>query len=196
MSRIAPLPYEQWDPELKAMFGEAGPSESAKVTTGVLAHAPKMLKAMMAFQAATKQAAQLSPRLRELVRLRVAFHNQCRTCMAMRYQAALDDGLTEGEVCSLEKPEEAPNLTPREKAALAYADVAATNHFAINDETFAKLREHFTDSEIIELGIHVASCIGFGRLGASLYMVEILPEEYSDSGKVAPWTHAPALVPA
>jgi AhpD family alkylhydroperoxidase len=194
MSRIAPLPFEQWDPELKALFaGE--PSDYSRSTTGVMAHAPKIVKAMMTFQAAAKTHGALPPRLRELVRLRVAFHNQCRTCMAVRYQAALDDGLTEGLVCSLEKPEEAPDLTPREKAALAYADLASTNHFAINDDTFAMLREHFTESEIIELGLYVASAIGFGRFAASLHMVDALPEAYKDGEKVAPWTHAPALVP-
>src|SRR5207248_5415356 len=141
-------------------------------TFGVMAHSPKIFKAMLTFQAAVARYATLPPKLRELVRLRVAFHNQCRSCMAVRYQSAIDDGLTEGLVCSLEKPEEAPDLTPREKAALAYADLASTNHFAINDGTFAMLREHFTEGEIIELGLYVASAIGFGRFAASLHMVD------------------------
>jgi AhpD family alkylhydroperoxidase len=196
MARIKPLPYEQWDPELKAMFAGAEPSEYSQSTTGVMAHAPKILKAMMTFQAQSRQLGSLPPRLRELVRLRVAFHNQCRTCMAVRYQAALDDGLTEGLVCSLEKPEEAADLTPREKAALAYADQASIDHFSINDETFTKLHEHFSDAEIIELGIYVASAIGFGRLAASLHMTDALPARFEDEGKIAPWTHAPALVPS
>jgi AhpD family alkylhydroperoxidase len=149
---------------------------------------------MMAFQAALKANSKLPPRLRELVRLRVAFHNQCRTCMAVRYQAALDDGLTEDLVCSLEKPQEAPDLTPQEKAALAYADIASTNHFAITDATFAALREHFSEEQIIELGIYVGTAIGFGRFAASLHMVEALPEAYRADEAVAPWTHAPALV--
>ena len=31
--------------------------------------------------------------------------------MAIRYQSAVDDGLTETMVCSLEKPQDAPDLT-------------------------------------------------------------------------------------
>ena len=194
MARIPPLPFDEWDPGLKAMFG-AEPSDYSQSTIGVMAYAPKIVKPMMAFQAALKANSQLPPRLRELVRLRVAFHNQCRTCMAVRYQAALDDGLTEDLVCSLEKPQEAPDLTPQEKAALAYADLAATNHFAIDEATFAMLREHFTEEQIIELGIYVGTAIGFGRFGASLHMVDALPDAYKEDGTVAPWTHAPALVP-
>jgi AhpD family alkylhydroperoxidase len=195
MSRIQPLPYDQWDPALKAMFGGAEPSEYNLATTGIMAHAPHVALAQAAFSAALKKNSQLTPRLRELVRLRVAFHNQCRTCMAVRYQAAIDDGLTEGLVCSLEKPEESPDLTPAEKAALAYADIASTNHFAINEDTFAMLGEHFTPAQIIELGVYVGTAMGFGRFAACLHMVDTLPEEYKEGEKVAPWTHAPALVP-
>jgi AhpD family alkylhydroperoxidase len=192
---MAPVPVEQWDEELKKLVRGGEASDYDKSTIGVMAHAPKLVRAMMTFQGALARYGSLSPKLRELVRLRVAFHNQCRSCMAVRYQAAVDDGLTEGLVCSLEKPEESPDLTPREKAALAYADIASTDHFSINDETFAKLKKHFSDAEIIELGLLVASCIGFGRLGASLHMVDALPDSYKqEGGKIAPWTHEAMVV--
>ena len=194
MARIEPLPYERWDAEIKQLCHGETVSAYDESTIGVMAKAPKLLKAMMSFQAALARHGQLMPRLRELVRLRVAFHNQCRSCMAVRYKAAIDDGLTEGLVCSLEKPEEASDLTPREKAALAYADLASTDHFAIDDATFTMLREHFSESEIIELGLLVASCIGFGRFGASLHMVDALPETYKQSGRITPRTHAPAVI--
>jgi AhpD family alkylhydroperoxidase len=194
MSRIAPLPYAEWDEGLKAMFGGAEPSAFGLSTTGVLANAPEVVKVMTAFLADLKSRSQLPAKLRELVRLRVAFHNQCRTCMAVRTPAALEDGLTEGLVCSLERPEESPDLTPAEKAALAYADLAATNHFAISDDTFAMLGEHFTPGQIVELGIYVGTTIGFGRFFACLQMVDALPQAYRDGDAVAPWTHAPAPV--
>jgi AhpD family alkylhydroperoxidase len=59
----------------------------------------------------------LSPRLLELVRLRIAFHNQCRSCMSVRYESAIDDGLTEDAVCSLERPADAPDLSDAERTA-------------------------------------------------------------------------------
>jgi AhpD family alkylhydroperoxidase len=195
MARLTPVPPEQWDEDLKKLVRSDVVSDYDKTTIGVMAHAPKLLRAMFTFQGALARYGKLSPKLRELIRLRVAFHNQCRSCMAVRYQAAVDDGLTEGLVCSLEKPEESPDLTPREKAALAYADIASIDHFAITDETFAKLHEHFTDEEIVELGMLVASCIGFGRLGASLHMVDALPDSYKEEGgKIAPWTHEAMVV--
>jgi alkylhydroperoxidase family enzyme len=108
--------------------------------------------------------------------------------MAMRFQAAVDDGLSEDLVCSLEKPMEAPDLTEREKAALEYADTFAVNHFAITDETYKKLGKHFSEAEVVELGMFVAFYLGVGRLFATWDMTEELPQSYQDkSTKAAPW---------
>ena len=110
--------------------------------------------------------------------------------MAMRYQSGIDDGVTEDLVCSLEKPMEAPDLTDAERAALAYADLFANNHLAIDDKVYDNLRKYFTESEIVELGMFVASFVGFGRLAATFDMVEELPESFQDkSVKIGPWTN-------
>ena len=71
--------------------------------------------------------------------------------MAVRYEEGIEDGLTEGLVCSLERPEEAEDLTEAERAAIAYADLMATNHLAIDEAVFDRLREHFSEAEIVEL---------------------------------------------
>lgn len=66
----------------------------------ILGHRPEVAVALGALKAALQANGTLPPRLVELVRLRIAFHNQCRSCMSVRYQSAIDDGLTEGAVCS------------------------------------------------------------------------------------------------
>jgi AhpD family alkylhydroperoxidase len=190
MSRISELPVEKWDADLRKTLDSAGidATEPKYRASGIMAHAPHMAKANMAYMGQAFSGNKLSRRLLELVRLRLAFHNQCRSCMAMRFQAAVDDGVTEDLVCSLEKPTEAPDLTDREKAALEYADVFAINHFAITDETYDNLRKHFSEPEIVELGMFIAFFFGTGRLFASWDMTEELPKVYQDkSQKVAPW---------
>jgi alkylhydroperoxidase family enzyme len=134
----------------------------------------------------------LPGRLVELLRLRISFHNQCRSCMAIRYTDGLDTEITEGLVCSLEKPQEAEDLTAAEKAALAFADKMATDHLSVDDETFALLRTHFTDAEVMELAFQVATFVGYGRMGSALAMTDDLPAEYADPDAIlAPWTQAP-----
>lgn len=187
MTHLAELDPATLPIDLRAYYDQASPRDRMLFTpTG---HAPVLMGALHHFADVLTERGTLPGRLIELVRLRIAFHNQCRSCMAMRYSTGLDDGLTEDMVCSLEQPHEAPDLTEPEKAALAYADISATNHFAIDARTFAALRPHFTEPEIVELGLWTGYFIGFGRMVAAWDMSEELPGGLTDKGaQVTPWS--------
>ncbi len=186
MTRLAPIDPASLDGALRAQFDAGTPLDRSMMTP--TAHAPELMQALHGFAAVLGRKGTLPQRLVEMIRLRIAFHNQCRSCMAMRYQTGLDGGMTEGDVCSLERPHEAPGLTPAEKCALAYADISATNHFAIGDATFAGLRQYYSEPEIVELGLYVAYFIGFGRMVAAWDLSEELPGAAEQlSGRAAPW---------
>jgi alkylhydroperoxidase family enzyme len=150
----------------------------------VYARRPEVSAALDTVRAAMRDSGTLPPRLVELVRLRVAFHNQCRSCMALRYQPDLVD---EDLVCSLERPAELPGLTDAERAALDYADRFATNHLSIDDGVRERLRAYFDEGEIVELSMRCAMFVGFGRMAATLQLVEHLPESFREPGPVTPW---------
>ena len=155
--------------------------------TRIFGHQPELAKGLGAFAASLKVNRTLPPRLIEPVRLRVAFHNQCRSCMAIRYPDALADGLTEDLVCSLEKPMEADDLSDAEKLAIRYGELFATNHLAIDDDFYDQLRVHFTEPQIEELGLNLALFVGVGRLSATWNMIEELPDRFQEPGEVVPW---------
>ena len=100
---------------------------------------------------------------------------------------ALDDGLTEDMVCSLEKPMEAPNLTDGDRAALEYADLFATNHFAIGDAMYDKLGKYFSPQEIVELGLFSAYFLGYGRFLRTINVVEELDSNTQQAKMIGPW---------
>lgn len=152
--------------------------------------------AMQRFNATLKAERRLPQRLIELVRLRIAFHNQCRPCMSIRYGEAVDDGLTESLVCSLEKPREAEGMTPAEREAVLFADRFASDHLAIDAAQLARLAGQFTPDEIRELGMHCAFFTGFGRMGAVFDGGEQLPvgDRRADGDKLTPWGIEPAIV--
>lgn len=54
-------------------------------------------------------------------------------------------------------------FTPREKLAIEFAETFATNHTSIGDAFFARLREHFSDPEVLELTMIIGYCVGIGR---------------------------------
>jgi AhpD family alkylhydroperoxidase len=198
MTRLSSIDPQDWDPELKDAIH---PENRTPLENGLMryfAHRPDLAKGLMSFSGSLKRNRTLSPRLVELVRLRVAFHNQCRSCMAIRYDDALQDGLTEDAVCSLEKPYEAPDLSEAEKAAIRFGELFATNHLDIDDALFERLHEHFSEGEILELAFNAALFVGIGRLGAVLHMVEELPDAFrSDDvapAAVSPWGNESIVV--
>jgi alkylhydroperoxidase family enzyme len=48
--------------------------------------------------------------------------------------------------------------------ALEYADRMALDHHNMDDGFFDRMRDHFTDEQILELGMMIGQFIGFGRL--------------------------------
>jgi AhpD family alkylhydroperoxidase len=191
MDRIRQIDPSDWDQRL---VDAIAPDTRTPLENGLMryfAHRPELATGLMAFSGSLKRHRRLDPRLVELVRLRVAFHNQCRSCMAIRYTDAVDAGLTEDLVCSLERPAEAPDLTDAERAAIRFGELFATNHLAIDDDVFAALHEHFDDGEIVELALDVALFVGVGRLGAILHMVDELPAAFRDEpvapAALTPW---------
>lgn len=149
------------------------------------------------FSHALRQQVTLRPRLIELMRLRIAFHNQCRYCLSMRMGNALDDGLTELLLCSLERPADDPDLSPDEKAALAFADRFATDHLSIDAAMLAQLRERFGEDGLMDLCALAACFTGFGRMGAVLDGGEALPvgPRPTDGSRLTPWqVHNPVVV--
>jgi AhpD family alkylhydroperoxidase len=187
VSRIAKLAPQDWDARLVAAIQPDNLTDLEQGLTRYFAHCPEQALGLMGFGGALKRGRTLPVRLVELVRLRVAFFNQCRSCMAIRYADAVADGVTEGLVCSLERPQEAENLTAAEKAAIRYGELMATDHLAIDDAMHEELRRHFTEAQIVELGMTVAFFVGFGRLAATWHMVEELPEAFRTAESIAPW---------
>ncbi|WP_408899750.1 carboxymuconolactone decarboxylase family protein (plasmid) [Nocardioides sp. R1-1] len=171
------------------VHGRAGDDRAARIADSigaVFAHRPQAYRAYIEAEQALQASGTLSPRLVELVRLRIAFHNQCRTCMATR---RAPDVVSEDLVCSLERPYEAPDLSEEERAALRFADLFAADHLSIDDAEYDKLRAFFSEAELVELGMRCAFFVGFGRLTATWDVVEDLPSSFSQQDFTAPWGH-------
>tara|TARA_Y100001936_G_C16049269_1_gene656694 strand:+ start:340 stop:933 length:594 start_codon:yes stop_codon:yes gene_type:complete len=196
MPRIKKLNLDDWDKDLREMTAADSGTALEQGVMRMWAHTPEISKGIVALGGALKTHRSLPDRLVELVRLRVAFHNQCRSCMAIRYQDGVEAGIDEDLVCSLEKPEEADDLSEAEKAAINYGELFATNHLAINDSVYDNLRNYFSEEEIVELSITVAWFVGMGRLAATYHMVEELPEAFQNEDKkqLTPWNEDSIVV--
>lgn len=58
----------------------------------------------------------------------------------------------------------ATDYSIRERLAIEFAERFALDHTGIDDELIGRLRDQFTDAEILDLSICVAHFLGQGRL--------------------------------
>ena len=75
----------------------------------------------------------------------------------------IEAGVTEDVYEHLDEWRTWPGYTDRQRLAIEYAERFATDHRAIDDELFARLRAQFADDEILDLTLCCAVFLGLGR---------------------------------
>ena len=72
---------------------------------------------------------------------------------------------------------------------MRFADLFATNHLAIDDAVYDELRAHFTEDELVELGMNCAVAVGIGRLTATWDVTDDVPDAFRADPETpaAPW---------
>ena len=125
---------------------------------------PAALHALLALEGHVRKSG-LERGLLDLVYLRVSQLNGCAFCIDMH-----DKDLRAGG----EKPErlslvcawpEAPSFTPRERAALAYAEaVTALGPDPVSDGVYETARAEFGDAALVDLTLAVATINAWNRL--------------------------------
>jgi AhpD family alkylhydroperoxidase len=130
--------------------------------------APNSLQAMIKLSKSVAQGS-LGERLVELVNLRISQVNGCGVCVDMHWRALVKQGADPRHLNAVAGWREAPFFSARERAALAWAD--AVNALPQRDDTdaaYGELREHFSETEIVELGYGIAAIRGWNVLNLSL----------------------------
>ncbi len=114
----------------------------------------------------------LPHKLKEMCRIKISVAHQCGYCSTVRSNVAKDEGLSEEMINDLFDYRNSKYFTAREKAALHYADLFKQGEHAIDkDEVYTELQKHFSDEEIIELGMLCAQTDGVGKFVKSLNVI-------------------------
>ena len=197
--------FEIDSPQLTETFGiEVIPADVlvardkvGRTLLSIMGHRPKMWTARVAMIRALEAEGTLPPRLVELIRLRLTFWTQCRSCAAVRFLP--EDQVPEDLVCSLERPGNAPDLSDAERAVMRFVDLYASDNTAIDDAVYDELRQFYDEGELVELAAWCAEYYGWGRVVATWRVWDDLPEELRDAGPdelISPWLgHKPLRSP-
>lgn len=129
--------------------------------------APKAFQGLLNLSGAIRKDL-LGARLVDLVFLRVSQINGCAYCIDMHWRDLIKLDADPRHLNAVAGWREAPFFDERERAALRWAElVTATPHSDASDEEFARLRQHFSDAEIAELGFAIAAINAWNLLNVS-----------------------------
>jgi AhpD family alkylhydroperoxidase len=110
----------------------------------------------------------LELQLMHLIKLRASQINGCAYCLDMHSKDLRAIGETEQRIYSLDAWRECPYYTDRERAALAWTEaVTLVTDGHVPDAVHAEVRPHFTDKEICDLTLAVATINAWNRLAIS-----------------------------
>jgi AhpD family alkylhydroperoxidase len=106
--------------------------------------------------------------LMHLVKLRASYINGCAYCVDMHTKDARLEGETEQRLYAIPVWRDTTFFTPRERAALAWAEaVTEISKGGVSDELFALARSQFTEAELVALTMVVVTINGWNRLSVT-----------------------------
>ncbi|HEV2320784.1 MAG TPA: carboxymuconolactone decarboxylase family protein [Gammaproteobacteria bacterium] len=121
--------------------------------------APEAFKKLLDYsQAAHKIPAgsSIDTNLLELVNLRVSQLNGCAYCVDMHTRTLLEEGEDAQRLALLPVWHESTFFTPRERAALGWAERLNAKDEETLDASYTELTQHFSESDIVHLCFAVA----------------------------------------
>ena len=145
-------------------------------------YSPEALKALYALERHVKTSG-LPENLVHLVKMRASQINGCAYCLDMHSKDARANGETEQRLYGLDAWRETPYYTPRERAALEWAEsvtLVAETH--VPDEVYESVRKEFSEQELVDLTYAVVAINAWNRLAISTRAV---PGEYQPQKKGA-----------
>jgi AhpD family alkylhydroperoxidase len=102
--------------------------------------------------------------LAELVKIRASQLNGCAFCLHMHTRDARARGESEERIYLLDAWRDSPLYTPRERAALAWAEsVTLVSEAHVPDEVYDEVRQQFGPDELVKLTLLVTAINSWNR---------------------------------
>ena len=125
---------------------------------------PGVIHAMLGLERQVQKAG-LDTTLLDLVRMRASQINGCSCCLDIHSKDARANGETEQRLYGLDAWRETPYYSARERAALDWTEsltLVADSH--IPDEVYERVREQYSEDELVHLTLAIVSINGWNRL--------------------------------
>jgi AhpD family alkylhydroperoxidase len=133
--------------------------------------APEAMKAMVALENYVQQSG-LDHSLIDLAITRASQINGCAYCIHMHTGEARARGETEERLYLLDAWRDSPLYSERERAALAWTEaVTLVSKTHVPDTVYDQARQHFSETELVNLTLCVATINAWNRIAISFRSV-------------------------
>jgi AhpD family alkylhydroperoxidase len=169
---------------MKKLTGREPQTGSGMEPMEIWAYQPKMMMGMGKFNQAVRKGKSVDKRLKNLVELKGAQMIGCEFCVDLGSQICRNSGLSDEELMALPRYRRSELFSEREKLALDYAVAIMRTPVEVSDELFARMKEHFSDKQLVEITAHLTvvnldrfnAAFGIGSAGFSEGMVCVPPD--------------------
>ena len=164
MSRIPPLPYDEWDTDALSVIAPGRKLPPSNVL-GLLARHPALARAFLTFNVHLLTASALPARTRELAILRIAWRRRCRYEWAQHVLIARRAGVTDEEVAEIR----AGAATLINKAVDELDERSS-----LSDETYRALAAELDERQLMDL-VFTIGTYGLLAMAFNTFGVELEP---------------------
>ena len=158
MARVS-LVDEQNHPELSTLIDRIRGARRGRLLNiyRLMLHSPPVASAWLTFNSAIRFETELDGQTRELAVMRVAILNGVDYIVRAHGSTyALQEGLTPRQVEALADWQTSDAFGARHRALLAYVD-AMTKDIDVHDDVFDRLREHYSERQIVEATVVIGA---------------------------------------
>jgi uncharacterized peroxidase-related enzyme len=185
MARVRNIEPAELPGELGDIYREfAGSYGPFRNQVAVFAHVPAALRHLMPLLLELRAAKTLPKRTLELAIVTVSHLNVCRYCVAHHKPFLAVEGVSPAGADRLLDYRDHPELNAVDKLVVQYAIAAWEEPLGIPDALFARLREHFSEAQIVELTLRITLCGFFNKFNDAL-QIEEEPEAFERLSAVA-----------
>ena len=186
MPRVRTMPAHELTGKARDVYDRSRDYGPFAGLVGVMANRPPVLEHMFGLLLDLKAEGVLPARYLELALVTVSKLNACTFCVSSHTPRLTASGISRAAAENVLDYQTIAEFDEADRLVVEYA-IAVTNDFhRVRDMMFDRLREHFSDPQIVELTWRIALCGAFNRFN------DVLQTEVDDGVEVLAQDSAPA----
>lgn len=170
MSRVAIKAKDDLPKQLWPLWERMQTYGAFENQAGAMVHRPPIFKNVWALLTDLADEAVLPKRYLELCLVAVSQLNACTYCVAHHAPKLAVEGISAEGATRLLDYHDHPELDAVDKLVVEYAIAVTNNWNRTRDEIFTRLKQHFSEGQIVEMTWRTALCGAFNRFNDILQL--------------------------